>query len=209
MEMVYTIPNWVWKRYEIIVQIRCVQVLSCLAKEVKTTWSGNLKEPMLQIKGFPGSSDSKESACSAGNPDLIPGSGRCPGEGNGKPLQYSCLENPMDRGSWRATVLAVAKSWTKHYAADHTLKLLLPSNILSSKADFPKPVEGLFHEVPTDKMPSQNDLKLDQGKSSPFLEQANLCFNPNLFLGPARWGTQWLSHRYLTLRMTWENDAKT
>ena len=146
MEMVYTIPNWVWKRYEIIVQIRCVQVLSCLAKEVKTTWTGNLKEPMLQIKGFPGSSDSKESACSAGNPDLIPGSGRCPGEGNGNPLQYSCLENPMDRGAWRATVLAVAKSWTQHYAADHTSKLLLPSNILSSNADFPKPVEGLFQE---------------------------------------------------------------
>ena len=43
----------------------------------------------------------------------IPGSGRCPGEGNGCPLQYSCLENPMDRGDWRATVLRVAKSWTE------------------------------------------------------------------------------------------------
>ena len=49
--------------------------------------------------GFSGSSVSKESACNAGNPDSIPGSGRSPGEGNGNPLQYSCLENPMDRGA--------------------------------------------------------------------------------------------------------------
>ena len=54
--------------------------------------------------GFPGGSDSKESACSAGDMGLIPGSGRSPGEGNGYPLQYSCLENPMDRGVWCATV---------------------------------------------------------------------------------------------------------
>ena len=52
----------------------------------------------------------KESACNAGDPSLIPGSGRSPGEGNGYPLQYSCLENPMDRGAWRATVHGVAKS---------------------------------------------------------------------------------------------------
>ena len=120
MEIVYTIPNWVWKRYEITVQTRCVQVLSCLAKEVKKTWSGNLKEPVLQIKGFPGSSDSKESACSAGNLGSIPGLGRCPGEGNGNPLQYSCLENPMDRGARRVAVLAVAKSWAQHCCRSHT-----------------------------------------------------------------------------------------
>ena len=47
--------------------------------------------------GFPGGSDGKESACSAGNPGLIPGSERSPGEGNGNPLQYSCLENSKDR----------------------------------------------------------------------------------------------------------------
>ena len=58
--------------------------------------------------GFPGSSDSKESASNAGNLGAIPGSGRSPGEGNGSPLQYSCLENPMDRGAWRATVHGVA-----------------------------------------------------------------------------------------------------
>ena len=59
--------------------------------------------------GFPGNSDSKESACNAGDPDLIPGSGRSPGEGNGNLFQYSCLENTMDRGAWRATVHGVVK----------------------------------------------------------------------------------------------------
>ena len=49
---------------------------------------------------FPGGSDGKASAYNAGDLDLIPGSGRSPGEGNGNPLQYSCLENPMDRGAW-------------------------------------------------------------------------------------------------------------
>ena len=50
--------------------------------------------------GFPGDSDGKESACSVGDLGLIPGSGRSPGEGNGNPLQYYCLENSMDRGAW-------------------------------------------------------------------------------------------------------------
>ena len=50
--------------------------------------------------GFPGCSDGEESVYNAGNLGLIPGSGRSPGEGNGSPLQYSCLENPMDRGAW-------------------------------------------------------------------------------------------------------------
>ena len=54
--------------------------------------------------GFPGGSDGKESACSVGDLGSIPGSGRSLGEGNGNPLQYSCLENPMDGGSWQATV---------------------------------------------------------------------------------------------------------
>ena len=53
----------------------------------------------MSVLGFPGSSDDKESACNAGDPGSIPGSGRSPGEGNGNPLQYSCLENSMDRGA--------------------------------------------------------------------------------------------------------------
>ena len=63
--------------------------------------------------GFPGGSDGKESACNAEDTGLIPGSGISPGEGNGNPLQYSCLENSMDRGSWWATVPGVAKSQTR------------------------------------------------------------------------------------------------
>ena len=62
--------------------------------------------------GFPGGSDRKEFACNARNSDLIPGSGRSPGEGNGNPVQYSCLENSMDRGLWQATVHGVTKSQT-------------------------------------------------------------------------------------------------
>ena len=63
----------------------------------------------LQTWGFPGGSDGKESACNAGDEGLIPGSGRPPGEGNGNPLQYSCLENSMDRRAWWARVPGVAK----------------------------------------------------------------------------------------------------
>ena len=58
--------------------------------------------------GFPGGSDGKESACDAGGLGLIPGWGRSPGEGNGYPLQYSCLENSMYRGAWEAIVHGVA-----------------------------------------------------------------------------------------------------
>ena len=59
--------------------------------------------------GFPHSSIGKESACSAGDPGSIPGSGKSRGERNGNLLQYSCLENPMDRGAWRATVHRAAR----------------------------------------------------------------------------------------------------
>ena len=63
--------------------------------------------------GFPGGSDGKESACSAGDQGLIPESGRPPGEGKGNPLQYSCLENSMDRGAGGATVHGVTKGQTR------------------------------------------------------------------------------------------------
>ena len=73
---------------------------------------------------FPGGSDGKVSAYSAEDPASIPGSGRSPGEGNGNPLQYSCLENPMDRGVWQATVHGVAKSQTR--LGDLTFTFLKP-----------------------------------------------------------------------------------
>ena len=64
------------------------------------------------MKGFPDGVDSEESTCNAGDPGSIPELGRSPGGGHGNPLQYSCLENPMDRGAWRATVHGVAESDT-------------------------------------------------------------------------------------------------
>ena len=64
-------------------------------------------------KGFPRSSIGKESACNAGDLGSIPGSGRYPGEGNGYPLQYSCLKHPVGKGAWQGTVHGVIKSQTQ------------------------------------------------------------------------------------------------
>ena len=64
--------------------------------------------------GFPSGSDSKESASNARDPGLIPELGRSPGKWNGYPLQYSCLENSIDRGAWWTTVHGVTKSWTQY-----------------------------------------------------------------------------------------------
>ena len=69
---------------------------------------GNVRE----VLGFPGGSVGKESACNVGDVGSIPGLGRSSGGGHGNPLQYPCLENPMNRETWRATVHGVAKSWT-------------------------------------------------------------------------------------------------
>ena len=78
-------------------------------KEADTT--EQLHFPTLS-GGFPDGSEVKNPSANAGDVDSIPGSGRSPGEGNGNLLQHSCLENPMDRGAWEATVHGVAKSWT-------------------------------------------------------------------------------------------------
>ena len=61
---------------------------------------GHLLVTSIVVIGLPGGSDGKESACKAGYPGSIPGWERSPGEGNGNPLQYSCLEKPTDRGAW-------------------------------------------------------------------------------------------------------------
>ena len=74
--------------------------------------------------GLPGGSDGKATICNVGDPGSIPGLGRFPGEGNGNPLQYSCLENPLDRGAWQTTVHGVAKSRTR--LSNLTLLLLYP-----------------------------------------------------------------------------------
>ena len=84
--------------------------------------------------GFPGGSEVKASASNAGDLGSIPGSGRSPGEGNGNPLQDSCLENPMDRGVWWATVHRVAKSRTQlkrlsaHGRPDNNLLDIIPKH---------------------------------------------------------------------------------
>ena len=67
---------------------------------------------LCTILGFPGGSDGKKSTCSVGDLGSIPGLGISPGEGNSYPLQYSGMENSMNRGAWKATVHGVAKSWT-------------------------------------------------------------------------------------------------
>ena len=77
----------------------------------------------LSFPGFPGGSDSKELDCSSGDKDLIPDLERSPGEGNGYPLQYSCLENSMDRGAVQATDHGVSKNQTRlndiHFCLSH------------------------------------------------------------------------------------------
>ena len=69
--------------------------------------------PTPSLPGLAGASDGNEFACSAGDPGSIPELGRSSGEGNGYPLHYSCLENPMDRGAWWAIVYGVVKSQTR------------------------------------------------------------------------------------------------
>ena len=78
-----------------------------------STFGSNSLSPLCAyITDFPGSSDGKASAYNAEDPSSIPGWGISSGEGNGNPLQYSCLENPMDEGAWQATVCGVAESQT-------------------------------------------------------------------------------------------------
>ena len=92
-------PHELWKLCK-ITQRKQMVAFGCSTKVLSS----------LQHHNFPGGSDDKESTCSAGDPGLIPGSGRSPGEGNCYPLQYSCLESSKDRGTWWATVHWVAKS---------------------------------------------------------------------------------------------------
>ena len=92
--------------------------------------------------GFPGGSEVKASAWNVGDPGLIPGLGRSHGEGNGNPLQYSCLENPMDGGAWWAAVHGVAKCWTQ--LSDFTFTFHF---ILFPKGKFLKVGKGLKNQI--------------------------------------------------------------
>ena len=73
----------------------------------------SLIDLLIKLVGFPGGSDGKESACNVGDPGSLSRWRRSPGEGNGNPIQYSCLENPMDGGAWLVTVHGIAKSHTR------------------------------------------------------------------------------------------------
>ena len=91
----------------------------CLFRGFHAGNMGSIPVPRTKIPhalgelGFPGGSEVKASAWYSGDLGLIPGSGRSPGKGNGNPLQYSCLENPIEGGAWWATVHGVAKSRTR------------------------------------------------------------------------------------------------
>ena len=97
--------------------------------------------------------DSKASACNVEDPGLIPGSGRSPGEGNGTPLQYSCLESPMDREAWQATVHGVTKSQTRlsddstdeETKAGQGLEQLTVSQLLCARTVFSLPLKKKTH----------------------------------------------------------------
>ena len=100
--------------------------LTCRSKQQRILWTKyqistiKMSTPFLveisvsesTVLGFPGCLVVKILPANVGDASLIPGSERSPGGGNGNPLQYSCLENPMDRGAWQATVQRVTKSWT-------------------------------------------------------------------------------------------------
>ena len=92
-------------------------------------------------RGFPGGSDGKASVHNAGDPGSIPGSGRSPGEGNGNPLQHSCLENPMDGGAWWATVHGVAKrrTWPSGFTSFHFVGFSSLPQCTSRPADLSHP----------------------------------------------------------------------
>ena len=96
------LPWWSW---------RYLEESNLLSMRSVVNWP-SIRVTCVFYKGFPGGSDGKESTCNAGDRGSIPGSGRSPAEGNGNPLQYSCLENPMDREAWWAPVHGVAKSQT-------------------------------------------------------------------------------------------------
>ena len=96
----------------------------------------------------PGSSDGRKSSCDAGDLASIPGLGRSSGEGNGYPLRYSCLENSMDRGAWRATVHGFAKSWIRlsnfHFAIMIPVRICWACTICQSCSAFIPSLGGMF-----------------------------------------------------------------
>ena len=115
---------WTWN---------CSKKIKSIKKNLEAT--GNLKKHLNNFaESFPGGSAVKNLPANAGDPGSIPGSGRSPGEGNGNPLQYSCLRNPTDRGAWRVTVHRVSKSrtWLKRHGTAHRTNKTMPLCIRAS-----------------------------------------------------------------------------
>ena len=114
---------WVWVWVWVVRGLQEAEVggFVALFMHIHLSWTGHLTLASLSTKGiiiyhqsgFPGGLEGKASTCSAGDLASIPESGRSPGEGNGNPLQYSCLENPMDGGAWEAAVHGVTRSRTR------------------------------------------------------------------------------------------------
>ena len=123
---------------------------------IATTGYDQQRAGICEPGGFPGGSDGKESACNAGDPGSVAGSGRSPGEEIGNPLKHSCLENPVDRGAWRATVPGVAKSqtglscWRFHFSISPSADLKDKQNHKISELEGTwkkkKSAKILFHE---------------------------------------------------------------
>ena len=110
--------------------------------------------------GFPGGSEGKASACSAGDLGLIPGLRRSPGEGYGNPLQYSCLENPMDGRAWQATVHGNAKSQTQ--LSNFTFfSIRVFSNESALRIRWPKYWSFSFNISPTNEHPGLISFRMD------------------------------------------------
>ena len=124
-------PHWIEEilgvRYD-LVRVLCILAIDRLGDQWQSFFKGRFHSGHhfvtrfwvitvftcdMPFTGFPGGSDDREYACNAGELGLIPGLGRSPGEGNAYPLQYSCLDNPMDRGAWRATLHRVTESRTR------------------------------------------------------------------------------------------------
>ena len=111
-----------------------------ILRSLSSLWFNYVQLLKQYFWGFPGGSEVKVSACNARNLGSIPGSGRSPGEGNGNPLQYSCLENPVDRGAWWATDHGVAKSWAR--LRDLTLTLVMLQMCINDNGPFYVQQEG-------------------------------------------------------------------
>ena len=133
------------------------------------------------VWSFPAGSEVKASACNAGDSDLIPGLGRSPWDGNGNPLQYSCLENPRDRGAWWAAVYGVTQSWTR-------LKQLSSSSSSRQKGDNAVLLPLLFHFF-CDRYNSLQEKTGLPASVGNLANQKSCFFHPDRLRPPwVRWG---------------------